>query len=96
VTSPETDPAIRRLREQITDNDRILVETINKRLQLVGRLKGYKHSRGIAFVDPEREQKLLEHLAQANGGPLTEEGLRELLASVLDLTKREVERGSSP
>jgi chorismate mutase len=89
----ENDPLIRQLREQISDNDRALVEAVNRRLQLVARLKRYKESRGIGFVDPEREEWMLQYLARANRGPLSAEGLRELFEAVLDLTKREVERG---
>ena len=38
---------IRQLREQISDNDRAIVEAMNARLKLVARLKGYKESRGL-------------------------------------------------
>jgi len=89
----EQDPFIRQLREQISDNDRALVEGINKRLKLVAQLKSYKESRGLSFVDPEREEWMLQYLSRANGGPLSGEGLRELFEELLDLTKREVERG---
>lgn len=92
MSARETDPLIRQLREQISDSDRIMVETINKRLQLVAQLKRYKESRGIGFVDPEREEWMLQYLTRANRGPLSGEGLRELFAAILDLTKREVER----
>src|SRR5205814_8104100 len=67
---------------------------INARLKLVAKLKGYKESRGMSFVDPEREEWMLQYLSRANRGPLSPEGLREILESILDLTKREVERGS--
>lgn len=87
-----TDPLIRQLREDISDTDRAIVEAINKRLELVARLKRYKESRGIAFVDPEREEWMLSYLARANRGPLTADGLREVFAEILDLTKREVAR----
>jgi chorismate mutase len=56
-------------------------------------LKRYKESRGIDFVDPEREEWMLQYLQRANRGPLSGEGLRELFEEVLDLTKREVGRG---
>jgi len=92
VTDQSADPLIRRLREQISDADRVLVETMNAPLQLVARLKAYKASRGLGFVDPEREEWLLQYLSQANRGPLSAEGLRELFTEVLDLTKREVTR----
>jgi chorismate mutase len=89
------DPLIRQLREQISDADRTIIEAINARLQLVARLKDYKESRGLAFVDPEREEWMLSYLTRANRGPLSSEGLREIFGEVLDLTKREVTRGES-
>jgi chorismate mutase len=86
------DPVIKRFREQISDNDRALVESINTRLRLVARLKAYKESRGLEFVDPEREEWILRDLARANRGPLSPEGLGEIYGAVFDLTKREVAR----
>jgi len=88
VTEP--DPIIRQLREAISDNDRKLVDALNKRLELVGRLKSYKESRGIGFVDPEREEWMLSYLQRANRGPMSADGLREFFTRILDLTKREV------
>jgi chorismate mutase len=90
ATLSEPDPIIRQLREQISDNDRKLVDGLNKRLELVARLKRYKESQGISFVDPEREEWILSYLQRANRGTLSNEGLREFFAQVLDLTKREV------
>lgn len=84
------DPLIKQLREQISDADRALVDAVNARLKLVARLKAYKESRGIGFLDPEREEWMLQYLLRANRGPLSDEGLRELFEHVLELTKREV------
>lgn len=90
--SQENDPLIRQLREQISDNDRKLVETVNQRLKLVAWIKSVKAERGIDFLDPDREAWMVQYLVRANRGPLSEEGLRELYQTVLDLTKREVAR----
>lgn len=86
----EPDPIIRQLREQISDNDRRLMEALNKRLELVARLKKYKESRGIGFIDPEREEWMVQYLQRANKGPVSADALREFYTRVLDLTKREV------
>jgi len=88
----EPDPLIRQLREQISDNDRAIVESINKRLKLVAQIKRYKESRGLSFVDPDREEWMLQYLSRANRGPLSPDGLTELFEEILALTKREVER----
>ena len=87
------DPLIKQLRQQISDTDRSIVDAINARLRLVARLKSYKESRGIDFLDPEREEWMLQYLARANRGPLSPDGLKELFEEILDLTKREVQRG---
>ena len=84
------DPVVRQLREQISDNDRALLEAVNKRLKLVARLKDYKASRGYEFVDPNREELMMRYLERVNGGPLSKEGLHELFEAILALTKREV------
>jgi chorismate mutase len=86
------DPVLVQFREQITDNDRAIVEAINKRLKLVAQIKRYKEAREMPFLDTAREEWMLRYLSRANRGPLSEEGLRELYAEILDLTKREVAR----
>jgi chorismate mutase len=87
------DPLIKQLRQQISDTDRSIVDAFNARLRLVARLKNYKESRGLDFLDPEREEWMLQYLTRANRGPLSQDGLKELFDEVLDLTKREVQRG---
>ena len=90
------DPEVRRLREEISRVDRSILDAVNARLALVEELKRHKETVGLAFVDPERERAILEGLVGANGGPLTEDGVRELFAEVLELTKREVGRRQQP
>jgi chorismate mutase len=41
-------------------------------------------------VDPEREEWMLQYLARANRGPLSDDGLRQIFEEILDLTKREL------
>jgi len=86
------DPLIRQLREQLSDNDVRIVEALNARLKLVARLKRVKEERGIGFLDPAREEWMLQYLTRANRGPLSPEGLQEIYTELLDLTKREVTR----
>ena len=86
------DERLVQLRDQISETDRSIVEAFNTRLELVARVKRHKEEHGISFLDPERERWMLEDLTRANRGPLSQEGLRELFAEILDLTKREVAR----
>jgi chorismate mutase len=89
-TIPANDAYVAQVREQITDNDRKLVELVNKRLKLVAQLKRYKESRGLPLVDSAREEWMLRYLIRANRGPLSEEGVTTLHQLVLDLTKQEL------
>jgi chorismate mutase len=84
------DRLIQELRAQISDNDRAIVRALNNRIELVARLKRYKESQGIAFVDPQQEEAILRDLSRVNRGPLSQDGLRELYREILELTKREV------
>jgi chorismate mutase len=92
MTEPHIDPTVLRLRGEISEIDRAIVEAVNKRLELVASLKRHKDENGIPFLDPDRERQLLDELVDANGGPLSAEGLRELYCELLDLMKREVTR----
>ena len=84
------DPYVRRVRHEISDLDRSLVELVNKRLKLVAQLKRYKDEHGIGFVDLAREEWMLQYLQRANRGPLSEDGLRHLYHDLLSLMKQEV------
>jgi chorismate mutase len=84
------DETVESFRERIAAVDRALVEAVNARIGLVAELKAYKEARGISFLDPDRERKLLRALQEANPGPLSEDGLRDLVEHVLALTKREL------
>jgi chorismate mutase len=90
AADPTTDAALRDLRELLAANDLALLDLVNRRLDLVDKIKQRKLELGVAFVDPEREAWLLDYLRGANTGPLSDEGLRELLTTVLNLTKREL------
>lgn len=90
MTEPSQDPVVRKLRDEIADTDRAIVEAVNRRLELVAKLKVHKAGRGYVLVDPAREDWMVNYLTQKNRGPLSAEGLREFYAALLDLTKREV------
>ena len=88
----ETTTDLEALRAQVTEVGRELVAAINRRLELVRRIWAHKRENGLDRVDPDRERWLLETLAAANAGPLSGGGLREFVAEVLALTKREMDR----
>jgi 3-deoxy-7-phosphoheptulonate synthase/chorismate mutase len=85
------DETVESYRARIAAADRALVEAVNTRIGLVAELKTYKEAHGISFLDPDRERELLRALQEANAGPLSEDGLRDLVEHVLALTKRELD-----
>ena len=86
---------LNRLREEIGALDRSVLETLNRRLELVRRVTRHKQDTGTPLIDAEREAELLRELAQANAGPLSERAVQGVFAAVLDVMKQEV-RGDGP
>jgi 3-deoxy-7-phosphoheptulonate synthase/chorismate mutase len=87
------DDAFRELRDRITANDRALVEAVNHRLRLVAELWRLKEEQGSERLDPDRERRLREELHAANEGPLSADGLDQLVTELLALTKHELGGG---
>lgn len=79
------------LRRRIAANDCAIVELVNERLRLVTALWDWKAVHGAERLDPDRERLLRAQLAGANTGPLTDEGLEQLVTELLALTKRELD-----
>ena len=88
-TDPNQDPVVEKFREQIAATDLELLTAVNRRIDLVRRLKEHKAAAGLDFVDRAQEERLIDRLAQANPGPLSEDGLRALYQALLELVKRE-------
>jgi chorismate mutase len=96
MTEPHVDPTVLRLRGEISEVDRAILAVVNTRIELVAHLKRHKQAMGLPFLDPDRERELIEELGGKNAGPLSAEGLRELYAYLLELTKREVGKDGDP
>jgi chorismate mutase / prephenate dehydratase len=85
-----SDSFVNETREEITAIDREIVALVNRRLEVVARLKRHKAEHGIAFVDPQREEQMVEERVRDNAGPLSDDGLRVFYTELLALTKREL------
>ena len=81
------------IRAEIVENDRATVAAVNHRLDLVTELWELKAGLGLDTIDPDRERRLRDALAETNAGRLSSEGLDRLITDLLDLTKAEL--GSS-
>jgi len=86
-----TDPVLERLRAQVATADREILELVNRRLELVHEIRAHKDTNRIAFVDPGQEERLLQRLQEANGGPLSPDGVERLFREILALAKAELD-----
>jgi len=79
------------LRKQIDDLDRQIVSLLNSRAEVVVAVGKTKRSDGTAIYAPDREQKVLQRLAELNQGPLPQKTLqaiyRELMSGSFALEK---------
>ena len=75
------------LRAEIEALDRQLLETLNRRLELVAAVRRHKDAAGERWIDPEREAELLQTLVDANSGPLSERGVRAIFSAIFDILK---------
>ena len=84
-----TDRELDQLRGRIAETDREILALVNARLGLVRAIRARKEALGVPFVDPQQEDRLLERLRTANGGPLSADGVERLFREILALTKIE-------
>src|SRR5690348_8789855 len=91
------DAELRQMRDEIVAIDREVLDALNRRLGLVRRVNEHKAATGAPAIDAKREAELLAELAQANRGPLSEEGVRTAFSALLDVMKQELRaRAATP
>ncbi len=93
MTVSSSDQVVQRYRDEIAALDRQLIEIVNARLGSVVELHRYKGEQGLPPRDLERERWLVGHLQAENSGPLSAEGVAELVEFVLALVRKEQARG---
>jgi chorismate mutase/prephenate dehydratase len=75
------------IREKIRKKDREIVRLLNERGSLsaeIGRIKG---KLGLNVYDPAQEARLFGGLAELNGGPLSDESLRNIYREVISSSR---------
>jgi 3-deoxy-7-phosphoheptulonate synthase/chorismate mutase len=83
------DPVVDELRARITVTDSEIVAAVNRRAALVAELHAHKRAQGYDVFDSAREDHVVAAALGANGGPISDVGLRELYAVLLPLCTRE-------
>src|SRR3954467_14138206 len=90
------DPELTRLRAQIAEIDRSVLDALNRRLGLVRAVAEHKAETGAPAIDAKREAELLAELAAGTPGPLSEPGVRAAFSALLDVMKTELRRETRP
>jgi chorismate mutase len=85
-----TDRVVAEAREAIDAVDSALVVSVNRRLELVRKLHDHKQATGAPLRDPAREAAMVASLQSRNEGPLSDDGVAELVRFVLALTRKEL------
>ncbi len=79
---------LERLREQIMECDRELVEIIRQRVALVREIGAVKESLGVPVTDPPREAQVVRRAAElAREAGLDEELIRNLIWSIMSAAR---------
>ena len=71
------------LRTQIDGIDRQLVSLMNDRAEVAREIGQIKKTSGQQTYDPSREESVLERVATANGGPLSDDSLKSIFRELI-------------
>ncbi len=87
---PEDNEAFHQIekhRRQIDEIDRELVALLNKRAGHSLVIRGLKPEAKMGLFDAKREEEIFEKVDSFNDGPLYNENLREIYATILKVMK---------
>lgn len=74
-------------RKKIDEIDGRLVELLSARARAAHEIGRLKRDAGLPIYEPDRERAVLEHIAQANAGPLSERELISIYERIMDIMR---------
>ncbi len=80
------DEPLKKLREEIDEIDRSLLELLNKRAEIALKIGEIKRAKGLLFYDPVREKNIINNLVKINTGPFPDETIKVLFREILSAT----------
>jgi len=60
-----------------------LVDLLNERARCALEIAEYKKQKNLPVHDPKRENAVLDKVTEQNGGPLTDEALRDIFRCIM-------------
>ena len=83
MDEPAISPRIQSLRDRLDEIDVEIVRTLNERARLLHDLATVKGEAGAQLFDPQREEEILQRVAEENPGPIYDSTMREIFAVIM-------------
>jgi chorismate mutase-like protein len=74
-------------RKKIDEIDGRIVELLSERARAAHEIGRLKRDRGLPIYEPDREQAVLKHIAEANPGPLSGRELVSIYERIMDIMR---------
>ena len=74
---------LEKYREEINKIDKNLVDFLNKRAEVVMKIKKLKEDRDVQLYDARREEELINNIIKYNKGPLYNDNVIQIFESIL-------------
>lgn len=74
---------LERYREEINKIDKNLVDFLNKRAEVVMKIKKLKEDKDVPLYDAKREEELINNIIKYNKGPLYNDNIIQIFESIL-------------
>lgn len=70
-------------RKEINEIDKNLVDLLNKRAEIVMKIKRLKENHNVPLYDAKREEELINNIVKYNKGPLFNDNVVQIFESIL-------------
>ncbi len=74
---------LEKYREEINKIDKNLVDFLNRRAEIVMKIKKLKEDRDVPLYDAKREEELINNIIKYNKGPLYNDNIIQIFESIL-------------
>ncbi|HDP69669.1 MAG TPA: chorismate mutase [Actinobacteria bacterium] len=75
------------LREEVDKIDERVVQILNKRADIVLKIRKLKIEGAFPIYDPRREEKIFEKISALNSGPLYDDAIHRIYETILHCMK---------
>jgi chorismate mutase len=79
----ELNSRIKSLRDLLDEVDKEIVQSLNERARLIQELATVKGEAGAQLYDPQREEEILQQIAEENPGPIYDSTMRDIFELIM-------------